>query len=667
MAVGSWSPGKPDTSVQGVPASPWRASHVSAAEKKVGRESSEPRPDEILSWAIAVICFVINFVSSVFNRCAGLFFNSMMSTFEASRGEVAVPVSLYGGFYNLAGLVAAALIPAFGVRKTMILGGVMMSIGFCVSMFASSTTFLVFTVGLATGAGQGIVMSSSIVAVTRYFDKWRGIALGLNLAGPPVTSLVIPNLLLWMLDEYGLRGTFLLVGACFANVAALGILLHKPPWEKKKSAEACLETAPDASEKVTQSFPPRHYVSCDSQHDTAEKVRMQIEHSPVQENRKPMKQSGEDLSPARRSTLTSVNRLPAVVTRGTMATFLTEKTLSSRRGTMQSGPKSLGASTRTSFASSNIHGAESEGPPLGVASLERSIARERRGTIMSVAGSMFAIKRNNLSEVNRSLRRSTLVSVSSSCNLSSVRCDPPCIGLEEAAEEPGSFSISSVKAVLKQQRLYLYSLSYFTFSFFVDSYLSVIFDFAEDIGVPPSESVYALTLFSAFDTVGRFCIPFLSDYKVISTQLLLTLSYLALALISEVAPFLSGKLAFMSIAALFGIPGGYIMVGSSEVLSNELGTKNLPMAYGFMTLVGATGYFIRPPIIGLFRDRFGSYNGLFQLLGGMLLLCFVVNLVLWIRSRNSRKKNIHHTQDNAHAFVPGTLPPVNEESQHAPA
>ncbi|KAK8767562.1 hypothetical protein V5799_005657 [Amblyomma americanum] len=112
-----------------------------------------------------------------------------MDTFRASRGDASVPASVYAGFY-------------------------------CFS-----------------GTGHGIANSCCIVAVTRYFDKFRGIALGLNLAGPPMTSLVIPKLLEWLLAEYGLRGTFLLVGACLANVPVLGILLHKPPWEKAALAQ----------------------------------------------------------------------------------------------------------------------------------------------------------------------------------------------------------------------------------------------------------------------------------------------------------------------------------------------------------------------------------------------------------------------------------------------
>ncbi|KAH6934333.1 hypothetical protein HPB50_023024 [Hyalomma asiaticum] len=118
---------------------------------EVNNEASAVGPDGRLSWVIAITCFVINLIGSCFFRCTGMFFNYVMDTFDAARGEASVPLSLYGGFYNMAGIVAGALIEIFGVRRTFILGGLMMTIGFSVSLFATSTLFLVFTVGVLAG------------------------------------------------------------------------------------------------------------------------------------------------------------------------------------------------------------------------------------------------------------------------------------------------------------------------------------------------------------------------------------------------------------------------------------------------------------------------------------------------------------------------------------
>ncbi|KAH6934334.1 hypothetical protein HPB50_023025 [Hyalomma asiaticum] len=115
-----------------------------------------------------------------------------------------------------------------------------------------------------------MVVSCCIVAVTRYFDKRRGIALGLNLAGPPMASLLLPKLLEWLLGEFGLRGTFLILGGCMANVPVLGILLRKPPWEKSvgegvddKVEDPCCEAVKGGAQRISLPLNQSNVNLCD--------------------------------------------------------------------------------------------------------------------------------------------------------------------------------------------------------------------------------------------------------------------------------------------------------------------------------------------------------------------------------------------------------------------
>ncbi|KAH7958295.1 hypothetical protein HPB49_000635 [Dermacentor silvarum] len=148
------------------------------------------------------------------------------------------------------------------------------------------------------------------------------------------------------------------------------------------------------------------------------------------------------------------------------------------------------------------------------------------------------------------------------------------------------------------------------------------------------------------DTVGRFFVPFLTDYGVTSTASLLTLCYISLAVISVFMPCVSGRLVFLAVSALLGLPGGYVLVGTSETLSKELGTKNLPMAYGVLAFIAALGGIARPPVVG------------------MLLISFLFNVGLWISGRSSTKKDKTKAAalDNP-ATTSEPLPALIEEDQ----
>ncbi|XP_075542750.1 uncharacterized protein LOC142576490 isoform X2 [Dermacentor variabilis] len=658
MSVDNWSPQDP------------HAPHANGCAAKVKRPSSDRAktgsaavgPDGRLSWAIAITCFVINFISSCFYRCTGMFFNSIMDTFGASRGDASVPVSLYGGFYNVAGLVAGALIKSFGVRYTIVLGGIMMSIGYSVSFFATSTLFIVLTVGVVTGAGHGIITSCSIVAVTQYFDKRRGIALGLNLAGPPVTSLVVPKLLEWLLSEYGLRGTFLLLGGCLANVPVLGMLLRNPPWEKNiRDASAALDQK--SFTQVANGGTQRVSVVCNNKDiKVPGRISVEIDPIPARGRRRSTVISVAKPTEVLQSTTINVRRLMVadLVRRGTASNVNADRDFSGKLCSPSPEHRPSIASRRSSMFASSV----GEASPSEVSSIAPTVspkyaAMERRGTMMSVAGSMFAAKRLSLNQGDAFSRRGTVISVTCPSGLGNLQETT----VEVTAVEARSSALRSLKEVLCAPRMYFHTLSFLTYLFFVDSYLSVMFDLGEDIGVPVSESVVALTLLSAMDTVGRFFVPFLSDYGLASTASLITACYLSLSVISALIPLVAGKLVFLAVSAILGLPGGYILVGTSERISTELGTDNLPMAYGVLVLVSAAGSFVRPPVVGAFRDTIGSYDGLFQLMAGMLALALLFNVGLWINGRPSSKKSrmTAPAQDSgAHVSTGEPLPTLAE-------
>ncbi|KAL1457250.1 hypothetical protein MTO96_027726 [Rhipicephalus appendiculatus] len=188
-------------------------------------------PDSGLSWMVAVVSFVVSMISASYARCLGFFFSAFMSTFDVSRAEASLPLSVYIGFTFLSGLFAAILIPAYGTRMSTIIGGTCLTLGLSMSFFANGITVLIFTAGFLSGSGHGIIINSGVVCVTQYFDKRRGVALGLNMAGATIASLVFPKLYEYLLAEYGLHGTFLIIGASMANVIPLAMIMKAPPWK----------------------------------------------------------------------------------------------------------------------------------------------------------------------------------------------------------------------------------------------------------------------------------------------------------------------------------------------------------------------------------------------------------------------------------------------------
>ncbi|XP_049270835.1 uncharacterized protein LOC125758105 [Rhipicephalus sanguineus] len=166
--------------------------------------------------------------------------------------------------------------------------------------------------------------------------------------------------------------------------------------------------------------------------------------------------------------------------------------------------------------------------------------------------------------------------------------------------------------------------SFWAYCFFLDTYLTVIVDYCVDSGVDQGDALHVLTFFSVTDALCRLVIPLLTDCNVLSTPVLLAGSYFVASVLAGGLAFLTEKIGFWMVALALGLPCGYINVGLSESLSTAAGGENLPMALGFMSAAAAVGSFTTPTLIGLFRDMWGSYDDLFFIMAGALMVAFAL-------------------------------------------
>ena len=80
------------------------------------------------------------------------------------------------------------------------------------------------------GVGCGLLYSPSIVVVGQYFEKKRGLANGLSLAGGGIGSIAVPPVMVYTLNTYGLDGTLLLMGGMALNICVSGMLFRPPDF-----------------------------------------------------------------------------------------------------------------------------------------------------------------------------------------------------------------------------------------------------------------------------------------------------------------------------------------------------------------------------------------------------------------------------------------------------
>ena len=87
---------------------------------------------------------------------------------------------------------------------------------------------LFVTLGVFTGIGVGLSTTPGVILTARYFDKRRGLANAFCLSGTAAGSFTLPFLIEYLLEEYGFRGTMLVLGSCMLHIL-VSSALYRPP------------------------------------------------------------------------------------------------------------------------------------------------------------------------------------------------------------------------------------------------------------------------------------------------------------------------------------------------------------------------------------------------------------------------------------------------------
>ncbi|XP_028824092.1 monocarboxylate transporter 9b isoform X2 [Denticeps clupeoides] len=96
----------------------------------------------------------------------------------------------------------------------------MVSGGLMLSAFAPNVQFLMFSYGIVVGLGCGLVYAATVTITCQYFDKRRGLALGIVTTGTSVGGFLYATVQNEFIELFGLDGCLLIIGSLALNIVA---------------------------------------------------------------------------------------------------------------------------------------------------------------------------------------------------------------------------------------------------------------------------------------------------------------------------------------------------------------------------------------------------------------------------------------------------------------
>jgi OFA family oxalate/formate antiporter-like MFS transporter len=133
--------------------------------------------------------------------------------------------------FALTFVVAGRIQDRFGPFYCSLAGGILVSLGFYLSSYTNSLTYLIVCFGVIGGLGNGFGYATPIPVMAKWFPDKRGLAVGLAVGGYGAGSAIFgPLAQLKLIPLYGLPATFKILGAVFFVMTIVGaFLLRNPP------------------------------------------------------------------------------------------------------------------------------------------------------------------------------------------------------------------------------------------------------------------------------------------------------------------------------------------------------------------------------------------------------------------------------------------------------
>ena len=182
-------------------------------------------------WVVIGTTFLTLLVTAAAMGAPGVLIVPLEKEFGWTDSEISAALALRIFLFGLLGPFAAAFMNRFGLRRVIIVALAMICAGFLLSLGMTRWWQLMVLWGLVVGVGTGLTaMVLAATVATRWFNKRRGLALGLLAASSATGQLVILPVIAAFTQYHGWR--FALIFMCFvlagAAVVVLALMRDRP-------------------------------------------------------------------------------------------------------------------------------------------------------------------------------------------------------------------------------------------------------------------------------------------------------------------------------------------------------------------------------------------------------------------------------------------------------
>lgn len=165
-----------------------------------------------MAWIVLAAAFLMQMVFSGIHFGFGVFLKPLSDEFQWSRGATAFAFTLLWWTSSPAALLLGLLSDKIGTRKILVFGAIVFGLGIFLSSRVQHLWEFYLYFGVLAGVGRGADRAPLLSSVFQFFNKRKGLAIGITLSGTGVGTLVFPALGRYLISMFDWRLAFAAMG-----------------------------------------------------------------------------------------------------------------------------------------------------------------------------------------------------------------------------------------------------------------------------------------------------------------------------------------------------------------------------------------------------------------------------------------------------------------------
>ncbi|XP_055601952.1 uncharacterized protein LOC129750864 [Uranotaenia lowii] len=617
-------------------------------------------PDGGWGWVVCFASFMVNLIADGVTFSFGVLYVELLDYFGEGKGKTAWVGSLFMAMPLLSGPVASFLTDRYGCRNVTIVGSILASAGFAISAYADSIEMLYLTFGVLAGFGLSLCYVAAVVVVAYYFDKKRSFATGLSVCGSGIGTCIFAKLTQILLDEYGWRGTTLILAGIFLNMCLCGLLMRDLEWTTYKSKQKRKQLQQKEADSYSVSNSTNTAGTASNLNATDATLAA---NGGATSNGKEQLAPGEEIDPRLFSSLIT---LPTFIKNGEKVPVEVLELLYKQRNVhehvLQNYPNLLHSrsfseplASKSNEQSSEKTGddghndqvvsEESKKDPLNLPPgddvehhhpfLRRAHSHRPTGLRTPTTAYLKDLRmhRHSLTYRGAMLNIQRYRLRASSCP-DIYRNSMTTIAKEKTAWYQG---IDEFKTLLvsildlsyfRDIHFLLFAVSNFLLYTWYDVPYVYLTDNATEMGFTPSQSSTLISIIGIVNMVGEIALGWMGDRKNVNANFTYAVCMGFCGLVTALVPLFTDYYALSFLAGAFGlfIAANYSL--TSIILVELITLERFTNAYGLLLLVQGVANLIGPPLAGWISDITEDYNLAFYLAGVFIAISGALLLVL---------------------------------------